>query len=180
MTKLFSEIKFDRELKLVKKFDQWLIQNGIKTSGSRLHEVIGLLKIIVDHYKADKVTQLRSNYDEATLWVVLTDATAFVRIYLAFRNTKSHELPRTEFKKMIAAPLLPWDESPNKNNIHGRNTLFELEMATVFKNADLKITNYDDVQFDFKNKQFNVQCKRIHSSKGVAANVSNAVAQMLQ
>ena len=178
MTYLFTEIKFDQELKLVQEFNQWLIKNGIKTNGSRLYEVIDLLKVIVDHYKADKVTQLLANHDEATLWVVLTDATAFVRVYLAFKNTKSHVLPRGKFKEMLVGPLLPWDESSTKNNIHGRNILFELEMAAVFKRAGLKITDYDDVSFNFKKKQFNVQCKRIHSPKSVTANISNAVDQI--
>jgi len=85
---------------------------------------------------------------------------------------------RAKFKEMIVGPLLSWDESPTKNNIHGRNTLFELETAAVFKRAGLKITNYDDVQFNFKKKQFNVQCKRIHSPKRVADNISNAVDQI--
>lgn len=178
MTHLFSELKFDQELKLVQEFDQWLIQNGIETRGSRLNEVIDLLKVIVDHYKADKVTQLLSNYDQATLWVVLTDATAFIRVFLAFKNSKSHELPRGKFKEMLVGPLLPWDESPTKNNIHGRNTLFELEMAAVFKRAGFKITNYDDIQFNFKKKKINVQCKRIHSPQRVADNISTAVGQI--
>lgn len=178
MIHLYSEIKFEQELELIQEFDQWLLQNGIKTDGSRLYEVINLLKVIVEHYKVDKVTQLLANYDEATLWVVLTDATAFIRVYLAFKNTKSHELPRAKFKEMLAGPLLPWDESSTKNNIHGRNTLFELEMAAVFKRAGLKITNYDDIQFNFEEKQFNVQCKRIHSPKRVAANISSAVDQI--
>ncbi len=101
-----------------------------------------------------------------------------MRIYLAFKNTKSHDLPRAKFKEMLTGPLLPQDESPSENNIHGRNVLFELEMAALFKRAGLKISKYDDVQFNFKKKQFNVQCKRIHSHTGVAANVDSAVCQI--
>ena len=122
-----------KKLKLVQEFDQWLIQNGIETRGSRLYEVIDLLKVIVEHYKANKVTQLLSNYDKATLWVVLTDATAFIRVYLAFKSSKSHVLPRAKFKEMLVGPLLPWDESPTKNNIHGRNTLLSLKWLRCSK-----------------------------------------------
>ena len=35
-----------------------------------------------------------------------------------------------------------------------------------------------DIQFNFKKKQFNVQCKRIHSPKRVADNISIAVDQI--
>jgi hypothetical protein len=178
MALIYSEIKFDQVLKSVQEFNEWLIQNGVKTDGSRLYKVIEILKVIVDHYKEDKVSQLVANYDEAILWVILTDATAFMRVYFAFKSTKSHLLPRAKFKEMISGPLLPWDESPTEDNIHGRNILFELEMDATLKRVGLKIVHYDDIQFNFKKKKFNVQCKRIHSPNRLATNVSNAVDQI--
>lgn len=174
----FSEMKVERELTILEQLSQWLIRTGITINGTRYFELIELLRVIVDHYKKSEISQLLNKYDEATLWVALTDATAFVRIYLGFKDIKSHCLPRAKLKEMLDGPLLPWNESPDVSNIHARNTLFELEMAAWFKRAGLEVTNYDDAQFDFMDHTFNIQCKRIHSPKRIGENVASAVSQI--
>ncbi len=178
MSNAYSEIKFHQELIFLKEAVQWLSKTGIKTDGTRLIKVLEYLQIIVDHYGANKVSQLFETYPETTIVTVVTDATAFIRIYQAFKNIKSDKLPRTKLKKMISGPLLPWDESPNKANIEARNILFELEMVAWLKGAGFKIKGYDDAQFTYKNKFFHVECKRIHSSTRVDSNISDAVTQL--
>ncbi|MBC8527260.1 MAG: hypothetical protein H8D22_10510 [Candidatus Cloacimonetes bacterium] len=165
-------------MRIVEEFGQWLVGVGVKTHDTRFSEMIDILRIIVQHYKDENMPELFEKYDEATLYVVLTEATAFVRIFFAFKKTKSHKLPRTKFKEMLKGPLLPWNESPDQANIQARNTLFELEMAALFKSAGLKISSYDDVEFRFKKKTFNVQCKRIHSPNMISENVSGAATQI--
>jgi hypothetical protein len=174
----FSEIKFEQELSILEQLSQWLFKIGISIDGTRFCKLLDLVRDIVHHYKSDKVSQLLKKYDKATLWIALIDATAFIRVFLGFKDTKSHDLPRAKLKEILDGPLLPWNESPDAGNIHARNILFELEMAAWFKRAGLEVTNYDDIQFNFMKHTFNVQCKRIHSSRKIGDNVASAADQI--
>lgn len=172
------EINFEQELSILEQLSQWLCRIGISIDGTRFCKLIELVRDIAHHYRSDEVFQLLRKYDKATLWVALTDATAFIRVFLGFKDTKSHDLPRAKLKEMLDGPLLPWNELSDAGNSHARNTLFELEMAEWFKRAGLEVTSYDDVQFNFIEHTFNVQCKRIHSSRKIGDNVNSAADQI--
>jgi|GEM_PF-904201 len=173
----FSTINFDQTLAKLEESEKWLSNIGVPVDGTRFSEILEIVRIILDHYKRDEISKLLRNYPEGHLYYALTDATAFIRIYLTFKSIKSDKLPRAKLKEMLIGPLLPWDEAPAKGNIHGRNTLFELETAARFMSAGLNVTNFDDVQFNYKKHAFNIQCKRIHSPKRIRDNVSDAVNQ---
>lgn len=134
--------------------------------------------MIVDHYKQDNVSELYSKYSEATLFYVLTDATAFMKIFLFLKDKKSHQIPRKKIIESISGPILPWEEEPKQGTSHSRNTIFELETAVLFHEAGLEIKDFDDVSFLFDNYTFNVQCKRIHSPKRIADNIKEAATQI--
>ena len=174
----FSEIKLEQELSILEQLSQWLSRIGINIDGTRFCKLLELVRDIDHHYRSDKTSQLSMKYDNASQWVALTDVTTFIRVFLGFKDIKSHDLPRAKLKEMLDGPLLPWNESPNSGNSHARNTLFELEMAAWFKRAELAVTSYDDVQFNFTEHTFNVQCKRIHSSKRIGDNVAIAADQI--
>ena len=71
----------------------------------------------------------------------------------------------------------PWHENSLLENIESRNTLFELETAAILENAGENIIGYDDINFDFCDIHFNVQCKRFHSKRNISHNIQGAINQ---
>lgn len=166
-------------MSLLEEYNEWMTDPiGINVKGTRLENTLSLLRIIVDHYRQNKVLELMQKYDEATLFYVLTDTITFIELFAFFKNKKSHEIPRGKLMQSINGPILPWKEEPEKGTAHSRNTSFELETAVWFHKSGLEIKNFDDVQFLFDNHTFNVQCKRIHSFKKISDNVESAVTQI--
>ena len=159
---------------------QWLVKIGIKITGTRFERILELCKIIVDATINNTIHDVINKFDNIELWYALTESSAFISIYRSSKHQKSHILKRQKLTEMLNGPFLPWDESTSLDNIHGRNALFELEMASQFSAPGIKIIDYDDVDFVFKKNKFNVQCKRIHSSAQVQANIEKAVSQIIK
>ena len=178
MAQTFNTISFEEQLSILEDCSEWMIGIGIDTKNTRFETILSLFRIIVDHYRQDKISELMQKYTEATLFYVLTDATSFMEIYLFLKNKKSHEIPRRKLTESINGPILPWEEEPNKGTAHSRNIVFELETAALFHKEGFEIVNLDDVQFLFDNNMFNVQCKRIHSLTNIEYNIKEAASQI--
>lgn len=174
----FSTIKFEEQLMLLYECSKWLRSVRVRTTGTRFERVLQLMQTLVDHYKAGKVSELLESQDEATLYYVISGATSFIDVYLAFNDLKDHMVPRRKLTEALRGPLLPWEEQPGTLDTHGRNTLFELETAAWFKSCGIPPCGFDDVEFTFEGNTFNVQCKRVYSSKKVEDNVRTAVDQI--
>jgi len=177
MTFAFNRVGFEDQFQELEKTGQWLNRIGVKTENTRFDELLRLNKEIVEHQKKSLIEELIQKHDVMKLWFALTEATSFIGIHDAFKDQESHLHPRSKLKKMLEGPYYSWDEDVFVNNIDPRNTLFELETASKFKNVGAKITGFDDVDFVFKKTKFNVQCKRLHSEKKVRDNLSEAADQ---
>jgi hypothetical protein len=177
MTFAFDRVSFQDQLQELEKTGQWLNRIGIKTENTRFDELLLLNKDIVTHEKKNLIEELIQNQDVIKLWFALTEASSFISIYHAFKTQESHLHPRSKLKMMLKGPYYSWDEDILAGNIDPRNTLFELEAASKFKNVGAKITGFDDVDFIFRKTKFNVQCKRLHSEKKVRDNLSEAADQ---
>ncbi len=178
MTFMFNTITFDDQFQKLEKTGNWLNSIGIQTERTRFEEVFYLNKQIVEHSENNLLEDLIAKYGNTKLWFALTETSSFIEIQEAFKSLKSNEIPRRKLRMMLQGPYHSWDEDVNANNIEPRNTLFELEAAAKFKKAGAKIVGFDDVDFVFKKAKFNVQCKRIHSEKKMADNVSEAATQL--
>ncbi len=178
MAQTFNTISFEEQLSILEDCSKWMAQVGIDVKNTRFEKVLNLLRIIVEHYRQDKISELMQKYNEATLFYVLTDATSFMEIYLFLKNKKSHEIPRKKLTESISGPILPLEEEPNKGTAHSRNIVFELETAALFHKEGFEIIHLDDVQFLFDNNMFNIQCKRIHSPKRIEDNIKEAASQI--
>lgn len=177
MTFAFNRVSFEDQFQELEKTGQWLNRIGVKTENTRFDELLRLNKEIVEHEKKSLIDELIQKHDVMKLWFALTEATSFISIYDAFKGQESHLHPRSKLKIMLEGPYYSWDEDVFVGNIDPRNTLFELEAASKFKNVSAKITGFDDVDFVFKKTKFNVQCKRLHSEKKVRDNLSEAADQ---
>lgn len=173
----FDRVSFQDQLQELEKTGQWLNRIGIKTENTRFDELLRLNKDIVEHEKKHLIEELIQKQDVMKLWFALTEASSFISIYHAFKTQESHLHPRSKLKIMLKGPYYSWEEDISAANIDPRNTLFELEAASKFKNVGAKITGFDDVDFIFKRTKFNVQCKRLHSGKKVKDNLSEAADQ---
>jgi len=179
MAQSFNTIKFEEQLGVLEDCNTWMIRKiGLNVTDTRFDYILNLLRIIVDRYRQDKVQELMKQYDEATLFFALTDASSYIKIFNFFKDKKSHEIPRGKLTESINGPILPWEEEPDKGTAHNRNISFELETAIWFHKSGIEIENFDDVQFLFDRHTFNVQCKRIHSPKRIADNIENAAQQI--
>lgn len=177
MTVSFNKTTYAEILKSLEETQHWLNDAGIETGNTRLSEILDLVRIITEHYNNDTIDQLASEYKKDVIFYALTDADIFISIYQSFQNTKSHVLRRGILKKMVNGPLLPWEEDPGDGSTQGRNSLFELEVATKLNIPSVEVVGFDDVDFIYDNTSFNVQCKRLYSPKQISANIAKAAKQ---
>ncbi len=153
---------------------------GISTHDSRFEEIFNQVSVINEHHLANSLAELIETSDNEVLWCALVEAYSFCEVFEAFKDLKDHEIPRRKFSDMLQGPLLPRHEDPHKDNIRGRNTLFEMQVAAKLMNNGIKILGFDDVDFEFNNVVFNTQCKRIYSDRRIGQNITKAARQFAQ
>lgn len=178
MSPSFHQINYDEILDKLNNTNDWLQDIGLDTNNNRFSEIMRYMGIICEHHQKNDVENLIKNYDNEILWYATLESGAFLEIYEAFRELKDHQIPRSKLKDILQGPFLPRQEDPKTQNIHARNTLFELQIAAKIINGGINVIRFDDVDFIFKGYQFNVQCKRIHSSKMLEENVGKAIDQV--
>lgn len=173
----FKQVSYDEILPKLIESRNWLTSLGRETSIGRFAELIDYIEKVCDFQRRGELDELVKKYDNEILWYSLIESWTFVEVYEAFHNLKSHQVPRSKLTKILGGPFLPRNEAAQDQNIHSRNTLFELLIAAKFKKANLEITGFDDVDFVFDEVKFNVQCKRIHSHKKIEGNLNEAIDQ---
>jgi hypothetical protein len=178
MSATFQKIDFDLILKQLNDTKDWLNSIKLKIDGTRFTDILDHVNSICDHHRKDSVQYLVDNFDNEILWYALLESGAFIDIYQAFKNLKNHQVPRAKLKEILSGPFLPRDEDPKAQNIHSRNTLFELQMAAKMNIAGIEVVGFDDIDFIVDQQPFNAQCKRIHSFKRIEENVQKAYEQI--
>jgi hypothetical protein len=173
----FRRISYREICQKLVEANDWLRSLGIETNDTRFSRIVELNSEIADHHEIDRIPELLSTHDNLELWYAITEAKSFINVYHALQNQQSHLVPRSKLRKILEGPFFPWEEDSSIANIESRNTLFELETAAILNNAGGNITGYDDVDFDFCDIHFNVQCKRFHSEGNVSHNIRSAVDQ---
>ncbi len=178
MSPNFYQINYNEILDKLNDTKNWLQRIRLDVSNSRFSEILQYMEIINEHHQKKEVETLIRNYDNEILWYATLESIAFLEIHKAFSILKDHQIPRFKLMEILQGPFLPRHEDPKKQNIHARNTLFELQIAAKFKNAGIDIIGFDDVDFIFKGYKFNAQCKRIHSTKMIGKNIKKAIDQV--
>lgn len=178
MSPNFSQINYHEILDELNNTSDWLQRIRLDVSNSRFSKILQYMEIICEHHQKKEVDTLIQNYDNEILSYATLESGAFLEIHKAFSTLKDHQIPRSKLKEILQGPFLPRHEDPKEQNIHARNTLFELQIAAKFKNAGIDVIRFDDVSFLFKGHKFNAQCKRIHSSKMIGENVEKAIDQI--
>ena len=178
MSSTFHKVDYDIILKRLNETRDWLSNIKLKIDGSRFSDILEHVNLICDYHEQNKVQDLLDNFDNEILWYALLESGAFLDIHQAFKKLKSHQIPRAKLVEILKGPFLPKDEDPVAQNIHSRNTLFELQIAAKINNAGIEVIGFDDIDFILDEQQFNAQRKRIHSLKRIEENVQKAYEQI--
>ncbi len=178
MSSTFDKIDFDIILKRLIETRDWLSSIQLNPNESRFSDILEHVNLICDYLGKNKAQDLVDHFDNEILWYALLESRAFLDIHQAFNELKSHQIPRAKLVEILKGPFLPKDEDPKAQNIHSRNTLFELQIAAKFNNAGIEVIGFDDIDFILDEQQFNAQCKRIHSLKRIEENVQKAYKQI--
>lgn len=178
MSATFRKIDFDIIRKRLQETEAWLNDVGIKTGETRFSAIVEQVNTICDYKAKANIQELVDHFDNELLWYALLESGAFLDIHKAFRELKSHQIPRSKLTEILKGPFLPKDEDTENQNTHSRNTLFELQMAAKINGAGIDVIGFDDVDFVLDEQTFNVQCKRIHSFKRIKDNVQRAYEQI--
>lgn len=158
--------------------EKWLNNRSIATNKSTFDEVKLRLRDLASYHEKGQLKEIITPENSKYYVAALLNSIAYINIKKEFMHLKDHELPRRALRTSLQAPFFINDESPSLNNIDSRNTLFELELASRILRNDIKVINFDDFTFEFKEKNFNVQCKRIFSKARIGNNISKAYEQL--
>lgn len=160
---MLKRITYEDMLLELLEFELWLGHKGIKTTLTRLEEVINFIEILVGNWKAVTLEQLISRVSVEYLYYGLSEANAFIYAYNSLKLLPDNKIPRKLLRQIILGPFLAKDEISGDANVNPRNFLFEIEIAAKLVSKGLKITGVEDVQFDFEHYNFAIQCMdRLH------------------
>jgi hypothetical protein len=178
MAFIFNKNTFEEIFTHLDNTKNWLENIGINTLSKRFDKIYNLNKLLLKHSKDKSISHLLEEHDKLELGIALNDGLSFINIYHAFKDEKSHILPRSKLKRILEGSYYSWNEiSTNTGDIESRNILFELETAAFFKKAGVEMIGFDDNDFIFEGNKFNVQCKRIFSEKRIRDNIDEAARQ---
>jgi|AGTN01.1.fsa_nt_gi hypothetical protein len=155
-----------------------LKEKEIPTISRTIHSLHSLLlegKFNSDKNKYyDEISKIQYSMDRQRAY----DAKVLLEIYDMLSKFDDHRLPRQKLKNIINLPDIA-EETTTNGTINGRNTLFELEIASALFKCGFKIIDFDDVTIDFYGEKINFQCKRLHSTKAdrVVGNICTAANQ---
>lgn len=156
----------------------WFESLGLPTSGNRFGTIFTNLDLLRQHHNKPTVDNVLRDHSKSDLLISLLDAGSFNIIHQQFSHLNNSQLPRRSLRKILFGPLLPHDERADGGSIHARDTLFELELGTRLQARGIKLTSFDDIEFEFEGTHVNVQCKRLHSSASIQNNLDKACFQI--
>jgi hypothetical protein len=81
---MFNRISFENLFNNVEKAGIWLNKIGIQTKNTRFDDIIQVNREIVEYYNRDLVDELIDKHDNLKFWYALTEASTFIKIYMAF------------------------------------------------------------------------------------------------
>ena len=163
-------------------FEIWLQEHNITPKQNRLAELKTFLQQMDDSWRGGsrQIEDLKSKLGIEYMIFGLNEASALVEIIKFLSTYPPHNLPRQTIKDMLGGPFLPKDEISGNETVHPRNRQFEIEVAARLGNKGIRIKKFDDVQFDFENKVFSIQCKRLISAGNIVQNIRKAHEQLRQ
>src|SRR6266849_1342247 len=164
---------FEQVLQSMRELDAFLKRLGLHTEAGRF---IAHIKVIETLDAAQKRGNVDGIDNDQTLWS-MTEAIEFAEVYDALKDYDPSILAR-KFREVLQGPPRPTAEDSNTN--HGRNTAFELSMATRFCRQGVfrGLPDNPDVLCEVDGVPVLVQYKRPLEERGIPRNIARAREQL--
>jgi hypothetical protein len=163
---------FEQVLQRMRELDAFLKRIGLHTEAGRFSVHIKAIETLDAAQKRGSVDEIDN---DQTLWS-MTEAIELAEVD-ALKEYSPSILAR-KFREVLQGPPRPTVEDENTN--HGRNTAFELSMATWFCRQGVFRGLFDnpDVLCEVAGVPVLVQCKRPLEEKGIQRNIARAREQL--
>jgi hypothetical protein len=153
----------------------WLEAIGIPTADTRLEHIIAYIDGLLNPTTAGSEPLGAGARPEDTYYA-LSDGAGFGLIATEMSKLPSDLLPRHALEDILKGPLATSKEEPSSSD--PRNKFVELELAANLSSAGLQLLDFDDVEFQFENHSYLVECKRPSQSSRLEHNIEKAYAQV--
>jgi len=166
-------------LKDLRNVRTWLeSERNVAIKSTRFERIIKEIDFYVENFCSNPNILNERNRE----WVyAFREGERFIAIYKALGKFSNQILPTEKLKNIVHGPYFPNEEKSEgtqDERSHARDILFELDMAALLHDKDFVITGFNDVNFNFLEKTFAIQCKRIASEKRIGENVKTAIEQL--
>lgn len=153
--------------------DTWLAGMGVPTrSSDRIHQLIELLRGLKPPRLAPTITR----EEQRQYMYALAELVEFHQIFTWLKQDDPAML-RPKLMRSLSGSLDPADESA-KNNV-GRNTIFELSLASEWRRAGLNVViGEPDLRLILGPQEFVVECKRPFDWSGIVRCLKDAKHQL--
>jgi hypothetical protein len=155
------------------KLDSWLAEMGVPArSSDRIHQLIQLLSELKPPRTALTITR----EEQRQYMYALAELVEFHQIFTWLKQENPAVL-RPKLIRSLSGSLDPADESA-KNNV-GRNTIFELSLASEWRRAGLEVViGEPDLRLILRRQEFVVECKRPFDWTGIVRCLKDAKRQL--
>jgi hypothetical protein len=147
---------------------------------NKYQERIQRLCEIIQTYPREQLPQeieAELNNENLEYVLSLTESLEFIGAVL-FLKTCEKEILQRKIATVLRGPVLPNDEDENSNE--ARNTLFELNLASKLRKADLDASPgmYADIECTIGSKHLLIECKRPFKEHNVGKQIKKAGKQL--
>jgi hypothetical protein len=175
----YSSTKFEQSKILYKETLEWLDSLGVFWRNTRLSMHLQVIEGLVESRANDTLSDFVRKHSVEEVAHHLYEINTLHLVCETFKGKESDGLLR-KLKIATEGPIFPKDEDENSN--HARNTLFELEVASLLINSGYKISidQREDIFFYADGEKITVECKRLQNESRLEKNVKKALEQLKQ
>lgn len=156
-------------------FCNWLSENGIRISASRVQQYRDNLTELAQHFASSEQAKLKI---EPTHINTFLETDELITVYEAFSQSLSDSV-KAKILEVVSGPL-NYKEETNTSN-RARNTAFELLIASYLRDTDFKVLisgNQEDMSFDIDGYKMFLECKRPMFEHSINSNIKGAISQL--
>jgi len=167
----FSDVESQFETALA-----WLSEHKVNFDPTRLGHYRVLVSDLVKRHTASDFTHIEQHEDD--FYGVLFEAHEIIEIHRGLRDLHVPGLPQ-RLKMLAEGPKRRQDEAASRASIIGRNTAFELLVASRYGAGGLEpdLSRIGDVGLSISGKFVVTECKRPSSRKKILENFQKAIKQ---
>jgi hypothetical protein len=171
----FTILSYDSLLGDLAELDSWLAGMGVPTrSSDRIHQLIQLLREL--NARSLGPTLRITREEQRQYMYAVAELVEFHQIFTSL-NQENPAVLRPKLIRALSGSLDPLDESAS-NNV-GRNTIFELSLASEWRRAGLEVAiGEPDLRLILGQQEFLVECKRPIDWTGIARCMKDAKRQL--